>query len=453
MRRATVFALLLAWAVPVQALTLHYKTGWTAPRAHYDAGSGWTAAPGKPMVAEGSGWFRIEVPGSSARVAFNDGAGRWDSSGGKNYSVSGAVAWIANGGVYARRPDPGRIVHHARFASAVLRNERSVWVYLPAGYDGVAERYPVLYLNDGNNMFDRNSMFGGWEADASLDQMIAAGEMRPIIAVAVSNTSGRMSEYTPTRDPDYGGGAADEYIRFLTTELKPFVDRTYRTRSEAASTGILGSSLGGLLSFHATWTRSDVFGLCGAMSPSFWWDGEQLLRSVQAFRGTPPGGRFYLDSGDQGPSADGMVQTGAMRDALFAIGYRFGVDLSHYLDRGASHNEIAWRARLPKALAFLFPVVAPAPAPQPVNTIVRIRYDAGWGHRIGLRGTAPGWGSWADELDTSWTNGNVWVYETTSIPAGQAFEFKVVLDGNVWEPGANRAAKGGQTIDLVPRFP
>ncbi|MBI4613585.1 MAG: hypothetical protein HY720_08255 [Planctomycetes bacterium] len=345
----------------------------------------------------------------------------------------------------------GRIVRHAGFESRLLANERDVWVYLPAGYDLGSARYPVLYLDDGNNMFDPSAPFGGWRLQGTLDRMIAAGEMRAVIAVAVSNTPDRIYEYTPTEDEEYGGGGGGTYLRFLIEELKPFVDRTYRTERGAGSTGILGSSLGGLQAFHAAWTRWDVFGLSGAMSPSFWWDDRFLLREVQRFSGTPPRARFYLDSGDQGPSRDGKADTEAMRDALAAKGYEFGKTLSHWLDRGAAHNEIAWAGRVGRALAFLFPPGTPAPGS--ATTRIRVHFDVGWGHRIALRGGAPGWGSWRNEIRTSWNPGNVWVYETTAIKAGTIFEFKALVDGASWESGPNHVARGGETTDVFPRFP
>ena len=359
------------------------------------------------------------------------------------------VAWLATtaGAVASSRLDDlGQV------GSRLLGRDHRVWVYLPAGYDGSVERYPVLYAQDGNNLFSVNAPFGGWQAGATLDRLIDQGQMRPIIVVAVSNTPQRVSDYTPTRDPRHGGGGGDRYLRFLVEELKPLIDGRYRTLTAVADTGILGSSLGGLIAFHAGWTRSDVFGRVAAMSPSLWWDGRRLLADVQGHSGPLPPGRFYIDSGDQGPGADGRDDTLALRDALEALGFRHGVDLGHYLDRGAAHNEVAWRERLSRPLQLLFPPQALSPGGLGVETLIRVHWDAGWGHRVSLRGTARGWSGWQRDVHAQWVGGNVWVHRTTAIPDGDVFDFKVLIDGNEWEAGANRRGRGGAVLDVHPRF-
>ncbi len=147
----------------------------------------------------------------------------------------------------------GDVRLHEDFHSRFLEHDRSIVVYLPPGYHAdSADRYPVLYLHDGQNIFDRATSFGEeWHADESAQALIAAGEVAPVIIVGIYNTGEyRVDEYTPTSGEKGRGGRADEYGQMLIEELKPFIDQTYKTLPSAASTALGGSSLGGLLTMH-----------------------------------------------------------------------------------------------------------------------------------------------------------------------------------------------------------
>lgn len=246
----------------------------------------------------------------------------------------------------------------AAFHSAVLDNARGLWVYLPPAYDeNPAARFPVVYMHDGQNLFNPATAFGGqpWYAQDALNQGADSGAIREAIVVGVENTADRIGEYTPTRDAGrMQGGRGDLYLRMLVEEVKPLVDRTYRTLPGRADTALVGSSLGGLISAYAGVRRGDVFGLIGALSPSTWWDGRMLLREAAALRGLPARPlRIYLDSGDSGDSGDGVADTAMLADVVRDAGYRDGVDLRYVVQRGAAHNEVYWAQRLPGALAFL----------------------------------------------------------------------------------------------------
>ena len=151
-----------------------------------------------------------------------------------------------------RAKDEGRIRRHARFASRYLSTPRDLVVYLPPGYDTSDPRYPVFYLQDGQNLFDPATAFGGqdWRADVTTDELIRHGLIQPLILVGIYNTGvRRVSEYTPTRDPgSRKGGKAERYAQMLAREVKPFIDREYRTLKPASQAGLGGSSLGGIVS-------------------------------------------------------------------------------------------------------------------------------------------------------------------------------------------------------------
>jgi predicted alpha/beta superfamily hydrolase len=159
------------------------------------------------------------------------------------------------------------------FHSEILPDDRAVSVYLPPQYLEQKERhFPVLYLQDGQNLFDgRTSYITGktWNANKTADRLTEAGEIEPLILVGIANTGlRRMAEYTPTRDFKMGGGEGRSYGRLLIEELKPWIDRTYRTLPEAKDTGLGGSSLGGLISLYVGFAHPEVFGKLAVMSPS-----------------------------------------------------------------------------------------------------------------------------------------------------------------------------------------
>ena len=255
----------------------------------------------------------------------------------------------------------GDIRHHPGFISRVLGNRRDVLVYLPPGYGRSRRRFPVLYLHDGQNVFDAATSFAGqeWGADETAERLISAREMAPIIIVAVANAGeDRIHEYTPTRgryhfygEARRSKGLGSRYGRFLREELKPFIDMHYRTRPEGESTGLGGSSLGGLVTLALAlrhpkdWTRLAV------MSPSVWWDDGVLYRLVDEIKRKPPL-KIWLDTGT---AEEGWEQARELRDRLIAKGWSLGRDLHYYEAEGGQHTEAAWAARLGEVFKFLFP--------------------------------------------------------------------------------------------------
>lgn len=252
----------------------------------------------------------------------------------------------------------GTIRYHRGVTSRYLTPTRDVIVYLPPQYDAQApRRYPVLYLHDGQNTMDASTSFAGeWHADETAERLITAGQVEPLILVGVYNTADRIGEYTPVRDSQYGGGNGDNYGRFLVEELKPLIDSTYRTKTDAANTGVAGSSLGGLISMHFAETLSGTFGKAGVISPSVWWANEAIVGEVNATPKRPV--RLWLDIGTAeggGSSSETVAGARHLRDALLAKGWVLDQDL-HYLEApGAGHNEAAWAARFDRVLEFLYP--------------------------------------------------------------------------------------------------
>lgn len=269
----------------------------------------------------------------------------------------------------------GNIQTHRDFESKLLRNRRDVLVYLPPGYRRFrTRRYPVLYLHDGQNVFDAATAFGGveWSADETAQRLIEQKLIEPLIIVAVANTGeNRIHEYAPTAariNPHKrmrSRGLLRKYGRFLINELKPFIDATYRTLPEAESTGLGGSSLGGLATLSLGLWFPNVFTRLAVMSPSVWWDERVLYDMVEAIEeGGKPPLKIWLDTGT---SEEGWENARGLRDRLVEKGWRLDDDLYYIEDEGAGHTEAAWAYRLDAALRFLFP------PPPPVLTPARQR--------------------------------------------------------------------------------
>lgn len=257
-----------------------------------------------------------------------------------------------------RAKDEGRLRLHARFPTRYLSTSRDIVVYVPPGYDSSANRYPVLYLQDGQNLFDPATAFGGqdWRADAVADDLISRSAIQPILLVGVYNTRmHRISEYTPTRDSRIRkGGKGQRYAQMLARELKPFIDKNYRTRHGAGDTGVGGSSLGALASLEAGMRYPRVFGKIAAMSPSVWWDQRSILGVVGRFRGAARP-RIWVDMGTaEGDGPRTLEDARLLRDALVERGWREGADLLFREFAGAGHNEAAWGSRFGEVLVWLF---------------------------------------------------------------------------------------------------
>lgn len=252
---------------------------------------------------------------------------------------------------------------HAAFHSKFLTEPRNLVVYVPPGYDtDLDRRYPVLYLHDGQNLFEGATAFvrgQDWRVDETAEELIASGAIEPLIIVGIYNAGvHRIDEYTPTHDRKRGaGGEADLYGHMLTEELKPFIDRTYRTLPDPANTGLGGSSLGGLVTLYLGLQHPDAFGKLAVLSPSVWWDNRVILKLV---RMTDPKPRLsiWLDIGT-GEGGRTLRDARALRDELVDAGWVLDSDLQYSEITDAGHNEVSWASRVGPFLRYLFPAHRP----------------------------------------------------------------------------------------------
>jgi predicted alpha/beta superfamily hydrolase len=244
------------------------------------------------------------------------------------------------------------------FHSRFLADDRDVSIYLPEQYQAEPQRrFPVFYLHDGQNLFDGRISYAvnrTWRAHQTADALTRDGRIEPVILVGIANTGvRRMAEYTPTRDAKLGGGEGARYGRLLAEELKPLIDRRFRTLPRPENTALGGSSLGGLITLALGLEYPDIFGKLAVMSPSVWWDNRSVLTLVNAI-GTKPALKIWLDMG----TAEGLRHlrdTDLLHRRLVLRGWKDDVDLKYVRISGAVHDEEAWAARFDQVLRFLFP--------------------------------------------------------------------------------------------------
>jgi enterochelin esterase-like enzyme len=269
----------------------------------------------------------------------------------------------ASAGQHAPLADQGphpRLKIHRKWHSHFLPDDRDIVVYLPPGYEEQPKRtYPVLYLHDGQNLFDPTTSFipgRTWQVREHADAEIFAERVEPLIIVGLHNTGERrLAEYTHAPDWKMGGGEAESYGKLLMRELLPFIDSNYRTNKDVANTGMGGSSLGGLVTLYLGLRYPETFGKLAVLSPSVWWNHKSIVgyvnESAQRRHHRP---RIWLDVGD----AEGkrtVEDANLLHRRLLANGWHDGSDLHYERVPGGTHDETAWSRRVAPMLRFLFP--------------------------------------------------------------------------------------------------
>ncbi len=218
-----------------------------------------------------------------------------------------------------------------------LNRTRRIWIYLPEGYAKSKKSYPVIYMQDGQNIFDAyTSAFGEWGIDESLDSLIKAGKPACIV-VGIDNSPQRFNEYNPYEFQQFGKGEGDQYLEFLVKTLKPFIDKKYRTIPSNENTIIAGSSMGGLISYYAMLQYPGVFGKAGVFSPAFW-----TAPHIKIVTGSLAGkinGKFFFYMGEM----EGGTYIMDMEEVQEILGEKSAAMIYSVIDPVSSHNEQAWR--------------------------------------------------------------------------------------------------------------
>lgn len=248
----------------------------------------------------------------------------------------------------------GTVLVQHEIWSPQLNNSRDVLVYLPDSYGQSDKRYPVVYMHDGQNLFDESASFAGeWRVDETMQQLEQDGIEAIVVGIANVGEE-RLNEYSPFPQRRMGGGHGHAYLDFIVDTLKPLIDGEFRTLGDREHTGLLGSSMGGLISLYGFFSHTDTFGFAGVMSPSLWFGRRAFYDYVMYAPFTP--GRIYLDIGTNEARGGSSVYSNLVAEmhGLLAVkGYRDGVDVMYVEERDGQHHEAAWARRLPGALRFL----------------------------------------------------------------------------------------------------
>jgi predicted alpha/beta superfamily hydrolase len=270
-----------------------------------------------------------------------------------------------------------------------LNRERTVRIYLPPGYEQSTRHYPVLYMHDGQNLFDDATAHAGeWGIDETLNELAKSRGLELIVVGIDNGGAERIHELNAWDNPQFGKGEGEQYTAFIVEVLKPWIDQHYRTRADRRHTAIMGSSMGGLISTYAISRYPQVFGRAGIFSPAYWL-APQVFADTEA-RPPPPVERIYFYAG--GSEDLGMVPD---MERMAALLRRHGLPATHLAVRVnpvGRHNESAWRAEFPRAVEWLFRDQATR-APRPTRQRQAAQPAATRGHRQSLPGSTTGSGS------------------------------------------------------------
>ena len=267
--------------------------------------------------------------------------------------------------LFERQPEAvetqGNLRHVRKFPSKYLGNERDLVIWLPPEYETEANaRYPVIYAHDGQNLFDPATAFAGvdWQLDEVAESLLRRKQVHPFIIVGMCNTPARIEEYTPRR--------GRKYAKFVIQEVKPFIDAQFRTLSNREATATLGSSLGGLISFHLAWWHPEVFSMAGCISASWMWNKAAVFEDIKNDPLPQPPIRIYMDHGSEGDEGTYLTAFKRMRDTMIKKGFVLRQDLEYFYGLGDGHDEASWGRRAWRPLVFFFgrsPQEIPAPEP------------------------------------------------------------------------------------------
>jgi len=230
-----------------------------------------------------------------------------------------------------------------------------IWVYLPPDYEKSTKKYPVIYMHDAQNLFDaKTSYIGEWEVDETLNNLFKTTK-KGFIVVGIENAGEeRINEYTPWSNEKYGGGKGAIYINFIVNTLKPYIDSTYRTKPQQKYTSLIGSSLGGLISYYGGLKYPEIFGKIGALSPSFWFS-DQVINFTKANGNIQNVKLFVLVGGKEGGGTAMSEDTKNMEKLLLETGFK-SKNLKTKINPEGEHNEAFWKNEFLEIVKWLYSI-------------------------------------------------------------------------------------------------
>ena len=337
----------------------------------YVAGSfnGWNPSS-TPLVADGSGNFVYTVPEGSGNGEYKFTRGSWqtvegNATGGylpnRTFSFNGSpqtldltiLSWEDLGAGNPSTAAANVHIMSESFFMPQLNRNRKIWIYLPPDYETSTKTYPVLYMQDGQNLFDNATSYAGeWQVDETLNNLFAQGDYGTIVIGIDNGGSNRINEYTPWNNPEYGGGEGDQYMQFVAETLKPYVDANYRTKPSAEYNALIGSSLGALISNYGGVKYSGIFSKIGSFSPAYWIVRDQFNNYIQTSTANLSNMRIYFVAGSNESSTMASdIET--VKNNLQAKGLTTSNTLVK-LDSYGQHNENYWKGEFSAAYNWLF---------------------------------------------------------------------------------------------------
>ncbi|RLD21799.1 MAG: hypothetical protein DRI69_03080 [Bacteroidetes bacterium] len=332
---------------------------------------GWSGGSENYKLSDlGDDTYAITLSQQSGNINFKFTRGSWESVekgaqgeeisnrvytfGGNGDTVDVAILnWADSGEGSSTATENVRVMADAFEMPQLDGRTRKIWIYLPPGYETSTSSYPVLYMHDGQNLFDDSTSFAGeWHVDESLNDLYESNNIALIVIGVENGGTERLNEYSPWINPTYGGGDGDDYMDFIVETLKPFVDENYRTLSNRENTGLMGSSLGGLISHYGALASPDVFGKAGVFSPSFWFSDSTYIfghanSNLQNMK------IYFWAGGMESSQIDVPANTQAMIDTMISGGFNQS-NAVLAVDPNGTHSEAFWSAEFPEAIKWLF---------------------------------------------------------------------------------------------------
>ncbi len=320
--------------------------------------------PNAILKSIGGGIYEVKINPPAGNLQYKFTRGTWqtvegNASGGfqanHTYNYSGSattfqtaiLSWEGQGGSGGN----GVSILSNDFYIPQLNRTRRIWIYLPPDYASTTKKYPVLYLQDGQNLFDENAPFGEWEVDESLNKLHAAGDYGCIVVGIDHGGVDRLNEYSPWVNSSYGGGQGEQYAKFIVETLKPHIDANFRTLSGRLTTGIGGSSMGALIAHYALLERQDVYSKAAIFSPAFWFGGNGSVNHSYANPKMEDIRVYFLAGGDEPQSV--TTDAKAVENAMLNSGF-WPHDINFKTPSDGAHSEWFWAREFPEAYVWLF---------------------------------------------------------------------------------------------------
>jgi len=329
---------------------------------------GWTGGQEKFKLIEKDAYYFVTLPNGDEVINYKFTQGTWDTVetnldgspienrsykfNTKNDTIKVSIQKWSDNSTKVSTATSNVSLMSNKFHIPQLDKDRKIWVYLPPGYENSTASYPVLYMHDGQNVFDDLRSFSGeWEVDETLNKLYKENGFKLIVVAIDNGGDSRIDEYTPWANSTYGGGRGKAYVDFLVQTLKPHIDSVYRTKKNKEHTAIMGSSLGGLISQYAALKHPDVYGKAGVFSPSFWFSEQSFEFAKQKSKSSST--KMYFLAGDaEGSSMVPNMEK--MVDEMLTSGFE-AKNIQQKIVLGGQHNEKLWRENFEEALLWLFP--------------------------------------------------------------------------------------------------